>query len=164
MQRITIYETDEYGDQVRLGYFDLDAATHILTEGRRWDGSNHRGVISGLLTSLAELYRTSGGRWVVHTDASSEFNGPNRWEFLTDDEARDWVIRSHGGDAEEVLAEHFPDTPDESGPGPQGGRPSVGPKVETRLDEKTLAQVDARAGKEGVSRAEMLRRLVVAGL
>lgn len=47
---------------------------------------------------------------------------------------------------------------------PKNGRPAVGPKVETRLDEETLAKVDARAAEQDVSRAEMLRRLIVAAL
>jgi hypothetical protein len=40
----------------------------------------------------------------------------------------------------------------------------VGPKVETRLDPDDIKKVDDRAAQEGVSRAEMLRRLIVAGL
>ena len=47
---------------------------------------------------------------------------------------------------------------------PKNGRPLVGPKVELRLSEDDLARVEERAKKEGVSRAEMLRRLVVASL
>ena len=159
MNRITIHDADG----VRLGYFDLDAATHILEEESYWDGSNHRGKVSGLQTTRSDLYRTKGGRWVEHCDARREFNGPDRWSFLTDDEARDWVIKSGGDEAESVLAEHFPDAPDESGPS-LGGRPTVGPKVETRLAEEDIEKVDQRAKEEGVSRAEMLRRLIVAGL
>lgn len=44
------------------------------------------------------------------------------------------------------------------------GRPAVGRKCEFRVTWDTLATVDGRAAKEGVARAEMLRRLIEAGL
>jgi hypothetical protein len=165
MNRITIYSTEmNYdGGYDRLGWFDLDAAEHVLEESSRWNGQSMIGVLSGMQINRAQLYRTSGGRWVENQDSRPEFNGPNRWRFLTDDEAREWMIKSGGEEAEEALAKWFPDTPDESGPN-LGGRPTVGPKVEVRLDPETLAKVDERAAKEGVKRAEMLRRLIVAGL
>lgn len=46
----------------------------------------------------------------------------------------------------------------------KGGRPAIGKKVDVRLDDQTVARVDARAEQEGVTRPEMLRRLIVAGL
>lgn len=163
MDRITIYsdhDYDENGNKIRLGWFDLDAAETVAVEGTYWDGDNHRGIVSGLQTSRAVLYRTKGGRWVEHCDGRNEFNGPDKWTFLTDDEAREWLIKAED---EDKLQQWFPDTPDESGPN-LGGRPAVGPKVEVRLDPDVLAKVDSRATKEGVKRAEMLRRLIVAGL
>ena len=165
MNRITIYgsQMNHEGGYDRLGWFDLDAAEHILEENSRWDGQVMRGVISGMQINRAQLYRTSGGRWVENQDSRPEFNGPNEWRFLTDDEARDWMVKSGGDEAEQALQKWFPETPDEAGPS-LGGRPAVGPKVEVRLDPETLAAVDARASKEGVKRAEMLRRLIVAGL
>lgn len=163
MNRITIFETDEYGDRHRVGHFDLDAAEHILEEDRRWDGQVMRGVISGMQINRAQLYRTAGGRWVENVDRTPEFNGPDIWRFLTDEQAREWMLKSGGQEAEEALTRWFPETPDESGPN-LGGRPVVGPKAEVRFDPDVLAKVDARAAAEGVKRAEMLRRLVVAGL
>lgn len=160
MQRITIYsQVDEYGEQERLGYFDLDAATHVLEEDTYWDGNNHRGKVSGLQTTRADLYRTSGGRWVEHDDASREFNGPNRWSFLTDDEAREWMIKSGGVDAEEALAKWFPDTPEESGPAPQGGRPAIGPTINVAYPRELLDKIEAAADKAGLSRAAWLRKV-----
>ncbi|TXJ75433.1 hypothetical protein E2C11_23255 [Streptomyces lavendulae] len=144
------------------GWFDMDRATHVLEEETRWDGQNYRGVISGLQTSRADLYITAGGRWIEHHDARREFSGPNLWTELTTDQARDWMIKCGSDEAEAALAKYLPDTPDES-PSP-GGRPEVGPKVETRLARKDLARVDDRAAAEGVSRAEMLRRLILASL
>lgn len=74
-----------------------------------------------------------------------------------------------GADTSDVLA--FVETLDDGQAGrllmaqvpvvdPKNGRPMVGPKVEFRLDEDVLAKVDARAAREGVKRAEMLRRIV----
>lgn len=163
MKRITIYSSDmnEQGGYDKLGWFDLDAAEHILEESSRWDGQVMRGVISGMQINRAQLYRTKGGRWVENQDSRPEFNGPDQWRFLTDDEARNWMIRSGGQEAEEALEKWFPDTPDEAGPN-LGGRPAVGPKVEFRLEPDILAKVDARAAAEGIKRAEMLRRIVTA--
>lgn len=44
------------------------------------------------------------------------------------------------------------------------GRPVVGEKVETRLPDTVRELLEERAEKEGVSRAEMIRRLVTDGL
>ncbi|MEZ7005621.1 ribbon-helix-helix protein, CopG family [Streptomyces sp. AD55] len=41
-----------------------------------------------------------------------------------------------------------------------GGRPEVGPKVELRLPAETLAQVDADANRQQISRAQWLRDAV----
>ncbi|CAL9369041.1 ribbon-helix-helix domain-containing protein [Streptomyces sp. enrichment culture] len=151
-----------------LSWFDPQAARDAISEGRNWTGENWIGAISGLRTSQAVLYLTKGGRWIENQDATSEFNGSDVYRFLTDDQAREWLIKAADAgrdtdEAEAALKKHFPEIPDEEGPD-LGGRPTVGPKVETRLDPDTLAKVDARAAKEGVARAEMLRRLIIAGL
>lgn len=44
------------------------------------------------------------------------------------------------------------------------GRPEIGTPINIRLGDELLAQVDERAALEGVSRAELLRRLVSAAL
>lgn len=46
----------------------------------------------------------------------------------------------------------------------KAGRPVVGEKVETRLPDDVREAVEARAEEEGISRAEMLRRLITDGL
>lgn len=159
MKRITISEINEFGETERLGYFDLDAATHILEEDTFWDGNNMRGKVSGLQTTRADLYRTAGGRWVEHRDASHEFNGPNRWTFFTDDEAREWMLKSGGTEAEAALEKWFPDTPDESGPGPQGGRPAIdGPPINVQYPRELLDRIDAACKAAKLSRAEWLRQ------
>lgn len=163
MQRITIYDTDAYDGPVRLGWFDLDAATCVAKEDSRWDGNNMRGVISGLQINRAYLYRTSGGRWVEHCDASNEFNGPNRWRFLDEDEAREWLMRAEEG--EELLGRWFPETPDEVGPEPdKGGRPTVGPAISVAYPRDLLDRIDAAAQKAGQTRAQWLRKAATAML
>lgn len=162
MDRITIYDTDEYGERSTLGWFDLDAADLVEVEGQRWDGNNHRGALSGLQLSRAELYRTKGGRWVEHTDARNEFNGPNTWRFLTEDEARTWLMKCGADDAEDILASWFPDTPDEEGPKPQGGRPAIGPTINVAYPRELLDKIEAAADKAGMSRAAWLRQIAEA--
>lgn len=155
-------------DTGALSWFDPDAARDAISEGRNWTGENWIGAVSGLRTSRAVLYLTRGGRWIENQDSTCEFNGSDVYRYLDDDQARQWLIkaadaRRDNEEAEASLTRHFPDTPDEEGPN-LGGRPVVGPKVETRLDTETLAKVDERAEKEGVKRAEMLRRLIIASL
>ncbi|GHC40003.1 hypothetical protein GCM10010348_79160 [Streptomyces anthocyanicus] len=155
-------------DTGNLSWFDPQAARDAISEGRNWTGENWIGAVSGLRTSQAVLYLTKGGRWIENQDATSEFNGADVYRFLTDEQARAWLIkaadaRRDSDEAEAALKQHFPDIPDEEGPN-LGGRPAVGPKVEVRLDPDILARVDERAAKEGVKRAEMLRRLIITGL
>lgn len=164
MDRITIYDTDTDGSRERLGWFDRDAATLVLVENQTWDGNNMRGTLSGLQYGRAELYRTSRGRWVDHTDASREYNGPNNWTFLTDDQARDWMMRSGGDDAEGALAKYFPDIPDESGPDPKGGRPAVGHAVSVAYPKDLMASIDAAADRSGLTRAAWLRQAAAAAV
>ncbi|WP_043385661.1 hypothetical protein [Streptomyces mutabilis] len=155
-------------DTGQFSWFDPAAARDAISEGRNWTGENWIGAVSGLQTSRAVLYLTRGGRWIENQDASCEFNGSDVYRYLDDDQARQWLIkaadaRRDNEEAEDALKRHFPDTPDEEGLN-LGGRPVVGPKVETRLAPETLAKVDERAEKEGVKRAEMLRRLIIASL
>jgi hypothetical protein len=155
MNRITIYSTDSYEPE-RLGWFDLDAAEEIVTEDTYWDGNNHRGKVSGMQTNRAVLYRTKGGRWVEHCNRSCEFNGPDRWSFLTNDEARKWLMQA---EEEAVLQYWFPDTPEESGPAPQGGRPSIGPTINVAYPRDLIDKIDAAASKAELSRAAFLRKI-----
>lgn len=154
MDRITIY--DDKGD--RLGWFDRDAAECIIVEDSYWDGRNHRGTVSGMQVNRAALHLTKGGRWVEHADHRPEYSGPDIWRFLTDDEVRAWLAKCGGEDAEQVLAERFPDTPDEVGPEvSKGGRPSIGPTINVAYPRDLLDRVEAAADKAGQSRAEWLR-------
>lgn len=166
MDRVTIYETDEHtGDRVRIGHFDLDAATEILEEDRRWNGQNMIGVVSGMQINRAHLYRTAGGRWVEHQDHRPEFNGPDVWRYLTDDQAREWMLKSGDDAAEAALAKWFPELPAEEGPNPKGGRPAIdGITFPVKFPRPLLERVDAAAKASGLSRTAWLRQVSAAAV
>lgn len=156
MTRINVYDTDEYtGEKTLVGWFD-PASSETFEEGTYWDGNNHRGVISGLQVGSECLYRTKGGRWVRHYDATSEFNGPEFYEFLTDEQARTWLLRAS---EDEAVEKYFGEVEEEKGP----GRPEVGPATNVRLGEELTKKVDA-AREDGESRAAAIRRLLASAL
>lgn len=162
MPRVNVYDysTDEFGqsDPQLAGWFNPDSATSY-EEATEWNGSNHISVNPVGDYGHQMLYRTKGGRWILNT--WSQYQGvADRYEFIDDDTAKDWLIRNN----EDAAAEQwFGALEEESGPN-LGGRPAVGTKVETRLPDDLLARVDERAEVEGVARAEMIRRLVAAAL
>lgn len=156
MARINVYYTDGDGT-TRTGWFDTDAATENTSEYKDWNGSNHIGRMSGLQAGYEEIYRTAGGRWVRHYNGRNEYNGPEYYEFITDEQARDWLIRD--GD-DDIVEKWFGELEPERGP----GRPEVGKPINVRLGDELLGRVDAWAEKLGKSRADILRELVEAGL
>ncbi|MFD3363577.1 hypothetical protein ACFWW5_10795 [Streptomyces albidoflavus] len=158
MTRITIYSNQPGAKGERLGWFDLDAAQVVQVEGTHWNGSSFRGILSGLETETAALYRTKGGRWVENVDSRREYNGSDQWRFLTDNQAREWIMSCGADNAEETLATWFPETPDESGSGPQGGRPPIGPTINVAYPQDLLNRIEAAAKRDGISRAKWLRR------
>lgn len=101
--RVNIYRYDETANQRRLiGWYDPAAATEIAKEASDWDGNNHRGRCSHLQTTRQKLLRTSGGRWVLHTDARNEFNGGDDHEFISDTQAHEWLLTN---DHDKLAAE-----------------------------------------------------------
>jgi len=162
MSRTNIYSRpnpDDYDpDAPRLlGWFDPDTAVEQIPEDTRWDGNNHRGVMSGLQCGYEELYRTKGGRWVRHYNARNEYNGPEYYEFFDDEQAQGWLLEN-GSDA--VVAKYFGPVEPERGP----GRPEVGPAFSLRFPRELLARLDQVAATEGASRAAKIRQLVEAGI
>lgn len=151
-------------DTGSLSWFDPDAAHDAISEGRNWTGENWIGAVSGLQTSRAVLYLTRGGRWIENQDARSEFNGSDVYRFLTDDQAREWLIKAADArrdteEAEAALKQHFPDTPQEVGPNSKGGRPSVGPTINVAFPRDLLDKVEAAAKDSGMTRAAWLRKV-----
>lgn len=163
MARIKVSYTDEATGDFKTGWFD-DESAEWWREDTSWDGNNSVGVISGIPKNFggAYLYRTSGGRWVDNVDARNYFSGGNQYSFITDDQAREWLIRS--GNHEDVLEKYFGAPEEESGP----GRPTLGDGDTTaftlRFPEELLARTDARAQVLKTTRAELIRRFVDAGL
>ena len=164
MARTNVYEISEHGERTLAGWFD-PMKCESFTEGHRWDGNNNIGVISGAPISFVDetLYRTPGGRWVRNSDRTRYHNGADHYEFLTDDEARDWLLRSEDND--EAIERYFGEQAAESGPAPTG-RPSMGdaPPITVKVPAELLALIDAAAGRAGIVRAEWIRRACEAAL
>lgn len=143
---------DEWtGEPTKWGWFFINRAEQF-NELQRWDGNNHRGIISGLQCGHECLYRTKGGRWVRHYDATNEFNGPEFYEFITDAAAREWLLRT---ERDEDVEQFFGEIEDERGP----GRPEIGKAASYKLGEERIARIDA-ARLEGESRSATIRRLL----
>jgi Ribbon-helix-helix protein, copG family len=150
MARINIYgehtHDDGYADTHLEGWFDPDTA-HRFAEGTNFTGSQR---------GHEALYRTSGGRWVRHHWSQWE-GSPETYVFMSDGEAKDWLIRSEVND--DALEKHFGDIPEESAP---VGRPREGTLVGVRVPDADLAALDEEAALEGVSRAQLIRAAIAA--
>lgn len=155
MARINITETDEYTGSIKvIGHFDYDK-TERFEEDTRWDGSNHVSLATNDKFEHQQLLRTAGGRWVLNR--WSQWEGrPDIYEFVTDDQARDWLISQS---RDKAVEKYFGEIEDEKGP----GRPEVGPATNVRLGEELTAKVDA-ARTDGESRAAAIRRLLAHAL
>src|ERR1035437_4431725 len=100
MSRINVYAeyTDRERDEGELleGWFNPDTAERF-DEGRDFDGSNMISVITKSQWEHEALYRTAGGRWV--RNHYSQWEGSREtYVFVTDDAAKDWLIRSEVND------------------------------------------------------------------
>ena len=147
MARVNV--TNEHGELI--GWFDDEKAV-TFKEDRHWDGSNWISIATGSQWNHQDLYRTAGGRWVLHH--WSQWQGSRDWyEFISDERAREWLILN-GHD--EAVQRFFGEIQEERGP----GRPEIGPAIQVRLPEELLRRVEDRAQAQGVSRAEAIRRLL----
>lgn len=161
MSRINVYtRPDDYDMEPHpklAGWFDSDKAEWIR-EDTYWNGNSRLGVISGLECGYEGLYRTANGRWVRYYNARNQFNGPEFYEFLTDEQAREWLLRNSSDD---LVEKYFGEVEEERGP----GRPEIGgPAINLRFPQDMLDRIDAAAKTDGISRAEKIRRLCAAGL
>jgi hypothetical protein len=159
MNRITVYampDDDDYGPRdgkpELLGWFDADKATYFKETKGVFDGANLAGVHLRDQNRGQGLYRTAQGRWVL--EHWSNWQGETtRYEFITDAEAREWLIVNEARDG--MLEQYFGPVEEERGP----GRPEIGGAVHVRLGDDLLAQLDAHRG--GNSRADAIRLAVV---
>ncbi len=153
-QNVYRYATPESYDETELaGWFNPDSAT-AYPEGTRWDGHNHVSLVTSSQWEHETLYRTRQGRWVLHHWSQWVGSKPT-WEYVTDEQARAWLLRSEYP-SDEVAAATGADVPEETGP----GRPEIGPAINVRLPVDLLARLDAWATSAGVTRAEAVRRAV----
>ena len=159
MTRVNIYKSyDNYeyegdGEPVLIGWFDPDKA-EFFTQDKRWDGNNMVGVITGSQWVDEYLYRTKGGRWVRCRDATRYCNGSRTYEFCTDAQAKDWLLRSECND--EAVEQFFGEIEEERGP----GRPKVGEQVCFTVPAEDLTYIDAIAERDGIARSAVLRQAV----
>jgi hypothetical protein len=141
-----------YGDG-RVGWFNDDQAEQV--EGRReWDGSNMADVHAGA-NRWQTLYRTKRGQYVLRRESAWQTE-QTTYEFVSDEDARDWLLRN---ESDEEVERWFGEIEEEKGP----GRPEIGPAIRVRLGEELTARVDA-ARVDGESRAAAIRRLLTAAL
>jgi hypothetical protein len=90
--RVNIYDRYDY-ETVFVGWFDRTAA-RAFEEDEWWDGSNYISVATDSQWEHEELYRTAGGRWVLHSWSQWQGTRPG-WEFVSDEAARTWLLRNH---------------------------------------------------------------------
>lgn len=134
-----------------IGWFDR-AKAEKFEEATRWNGNNHVSIATGSQWDHQALYRTAGGRWVLH--GWSQWEGrPERYRFISADEAREWLLLNQEDGA---VEKYFGEIEDEVGP----GRPEIGPPILVHLPAEMTARLDALAEQDGVPRAEVIRRLL----
>ncbi|MEV7930497.1 CopG family transcriptional regulator [Kitasatospora sp. NPDC088779] len=137
--------------------FDPGAAEKF-PENTRWDKRLNRqvGVNAGGVDGYHQaLYRTAGGKWVLQRWREGAENQA-RYQFLDDSAARTWLRHN---EEEDAVRQFF-------GERDKGGRPKIGEKkrpTDVKLPESLLDAVDEQAAEAGVTRAEMLRRLIRTG-
>lgn len=144
MQLIKVYNPADLG--ILDGTFDLDAAEKWLGKSVTVRPGNPN------RNSGQNLLRTAGGRWVAQ--GWTDYDDDDFYMFISDVEARDWLLCRDYNDAVEM---YFGEIPKESGPG--NGRPAIGGVVHIRLGD-ILPRVDKLAEDDEVNRAEFIRRAV----
>jgi hypothetical protein len=155
MTRINVYRYDEPNSNTLEGWFDTDKSERI-EELKRWDGNNLISLHTNDQFTHQALHRTAGGRWVLNR--WSQWQGsPDTYEFITDEQAREWLLINED---DEIIEKYLGEVEEERGP----GRPEIGPAVNMRFPQDMLDRIDAAAKADGISRAEKIRRLVSAGI
>lgn len=156
MTRINIYLSDEDGKALD-GWFNPGTAVESVAENTEWNEAV--GHLVSLVTSAEDheqLYRTAGGRWVLN-HWSNWRAAPDTYKFVSDAEAKDWLLRN-GSD--EVAERWFGPIAQEAGP----GRPEVGGAVHARLGQDLLDRLDAWGASRALTRAEAIRHLLDAAM
>lgn len=161
MARQNVYaypDPDDFDGATSLaGWFDRDAdGANSWSEDTRFDGNNHISLATGSQWDHEELWRSAGGRWVICW--WSQWEGrQDRWYFVDDDAARDWLLRNEY--PSDKVAQIMGDAVEDEA-GPAWGRPPIGPAIKVAVDPDVLAQADAAAHSAGITRAEWVRRAI----
>ena len=71
-------------------WFDRDKADRY-EEDTRWNGNNHVSLATGSQWEHEELYRTKGGRWILHSWSQWQGSTPH-WEEISDVTAARWLV------------------------------------------------------------------------
>ena len=138
-----------------VGWFDR-AKAERFSEATRWNGNNHISIATGSQWDHQALYYTAGGRWVLYF--WSQYQGrPERYRFIDGDEAREWLLLN---EEDAAVEKYFGEIEDEVGP----GRPEIGRPIIAHLPPELTAQLDQMAERDGVPRAEIIRRLLTEAL
>lgn len=153
MTRTNILERTDDGPRV-IGWFDPARATKYH-ESTTWDGSNRVSDATGSHTEHEILYRTAGGRWILHRWSAWQGVAAT-YRYVDDAAAREWLLRCGHDDA---VAEHLGPVAEESEP-PRVGRPPEGVPIQVRIPAEHIAQVDALASAAGVTRPEWIRQAI----
>lgn len=158
MARTNIYDTDEYGNRALAGWYDPDKC-ESWGSNTRHDGTNLVPLVTGSYTEWETLYRTPGGRWVLHH--WSRWQGhPGTHQFLADAEALDWLLRNDEPETEIARVTGYV-VEAERGP----GQPRIGTPVTVTLPDDAITQLDGMvADGRARSRSDALRSAVVRGL
>lgn len=145
------YEPDRYQPRCRAGYFTEERAEY-------WHGA--KAVFVGSLADVNTrdqnrgqgLYRTAQGRWVLRTWSNWQGEADTH-TYLTDDEARDWLVFN---DREEIAEQYFGAIAEERGP----GRPEEGTRIDVRIPDDVLAEIAGHAEANGRNRSAEIRALI----
>lgn len=148
--RVNVYSPSEDGYGTIRSHFDWSKAS-------RWSDVDYNGNGSGGAGRGQAVMLTSGGRWVLEHWTHWQ-NEQDRYEYITAEDAREWLLANGDDDA---VAEHLGEVPEEEDRRP--GRPEVGGAVHVRLGD-LLAAVDAYAAGRSTGRADAIRHLITQGL
>lgn len=153
MARQNVYtypDAEDYDAEVTLvGWFDVDKAERYA-EGTRWDGQNSISLVAGGRGEHEALFRTAKGAWVLRHWSQWVGRG-ERWTFISDAAAREWLIQCEYDDAA-IAAATGEDMPAEM------GRPVIGPQIKVRLPEALVARIDAVAEVAALTRSAWIRQ------
>jgi hypothetical protein len=101
-----------YGEAGELsGWFDRDEA-RVFYEDTWFDGHNHVSIATGTRYEHEALLRTEGRRWVLHW--WSQWQGSREtYRFITDEQAREWLLKNN---EDQAVEEFLGPIEDERGP------------------------------------------------